>query len=156
MWSPFWTVYRICNHKWFRRRNSHLATPLRPGISPARRWHCTKRAQKGPGPSARAQSCDSRNAVRRGSRMPVAMGPFSGGRELEKGSKSNSPLMRNADSTRPPTRTQKTYAKREFLLSVSVQYQFDSHQYQFNVGLGSQLLETKIRIHRTIKPRRTV
>jgi hypothetical protein len=39
--------------------------------------------------------------------LRLAMGPFSGGRTPQKGSKSNSPLTRNADSAPPPMLTQK-------------------------------------------------
>jgi hypothetical protein len=39
--------------------------------------------------------------------MPVAMGPFSGGRELEKGSKSNSLLMRRGSAAAHATHTKK-------------------------------------------------
>ena len=49
-------------------------------ISPARRWHCSNRRKKALGPSVLAQPCRPRNTVRRKSRTPVAMVPFSGGR----------------------------------------------------------------------------
>ena len=39
--------------------------------------------------------------------MPVAKGPFSGGRELEKGAKSNSLLMRRGSPAAQPTHTKK-------------------------------------------------
>jgi len=67
--------------------------------------------KKARGPSVLAQPCSRRNAIRRKSGTPLAMGAFSGGRTPQKGSKSNSPLTRNADLALFPH----TYAKRDFL-----------------------------------------